>query len=61
MERITADELREAAEKCDEEGIVYLKGSGHHHVTEFLLRAAHTIDEMDKDIAVFESEKEGDC
>lgn len=60
MERVTADELREAAEQCDEEGIVYHKG-GYAHVTTFLLRAAETIDEMDKDIAVFESEKEGDC
>lgn len=44
MERISADECREHAWYQEE------------YMHEALLRAAHTIEEMDKDIAIYEHE-----
>lgn len=48
MDRITADELTSAAEQCDIEGF--------RNMAQFFYRAAFTIEEMDKDLAVCESE-----
>ena len=52
MERITSEELRAWATialRCDKPLLA-----------ETLLKAAYTIDEMDKDIAILESEAEND-
>ncbi len=50
MERITSEDLRDVA-------IIFLK-LGHVASAEIILRAAFTIDEMDKDIAILEAERQ---
>lgn len=51
MERIRADELRDVRER-------WYRVGNNEHVIDALLRAAHTIDEMDKDMAIMEINRE---
>lgn len=59
MERITADELRDLSEALDRDcDFTKERGTLDLEAISFLRRAAETIDEMDKDIAVYMTENE---
>lgn len=59
MERITSDELRNLSEALDQDcDFTKERGDLDLCAVVFLRRAAETIDEMDKDIAVYVTENE---